>query len=288
MATDIMMNVSRRWVMAQGVMGACLVTGSDKVTSGFGNGDCVLIDLNNHVFAVADGTERHTRSSRLLLERLREEIESGGKPQSGAEWNKLVNTMYGAQEYHFKTTFSLVALSSPALPGSAYVFNGGDSVVLMADTTSGDLFYISEVNMNFAGRSKRADTVNRIEYDPEKTRMVLATDGIHDLLRPFDESISGKIPPLLGERDPAILPQAITRRVATAKSKLRGYDDIGVLVVDTSCLHNADKGCIIMGGTTPHQESSYREILTGSRDDSLVHVSQPGDVDLYGGITVLS
>ncbi len=287
MVRDIMMNLSRRWVMAQGVMGACLVTGSDKVSSGFGNGDCVLIDLDNHVFAVADGTERHPRSSRMLLERLREEIQSGGKPESTAEWNELVNTMYRAQEYHLKTTFSLVALSKNSSSGRAYIFNGGDSVVLMADNTSGGLFYMSKVNMNFAGRSKNAETVRIVEYDPEKTRIVLATDGIHDLLRPFDERMSEYIPPILGEHNPAIIPQVISHRIQTTKSRLRGYDDIGVLVVDTAWLHSVDKKCIIMGGTTPNQESSYREILTGSCDDSLVHVSQPGNVDLYGGMTIM-
>ncbi|MFW5771623.1 MAG: hypothetical protein ACOCX9_09350, partial [Spirochaetota bacterium] len=222
-----------------------------------------------------------------LLERLREEIQSGGKPESIDQWNDLVNTIYGAQEYHLKTTFSLVALSETSSIGSAYIFNGGDSVVLMADNTTGGLFYMSKVNMNFAGRSKSAETVRIVEYDPEKTRIVLATDGIHDLLRPFDERMFENIPPILGEQNPAIIPQVISHRIETTKSRLRGYDDIGVLVIDTVRLHSVDKKCIIMGGTTPNQETSYREILTGSCDDSLVHVSKPGNVDLYGGITIL-
>src|SRR6056297_2260827 len=149
MRRDIMLNVSRRWLMVQEVMGAAIVTGTDKVASGFGNGDCIMIDLRNMVFAVADGTERHPRSSRLFLESFMSILGSGNFPGDRQEWQEVIREVFSRQEYHCKTTFSMVALSREK---KAYIFNGGDSMVLVANRENGSLQFSSDVNMNFAGR----------------------------------------------------------------------------------------------------------------------------------------
>ncbi|MDQ1329868.1 MAG: hypothetical protein QG578_130, partial [Thermodesulfobacteriota bacterium] len=51
-------------VRQKGALSALLVTGSDKVESGFGNGDCLLLDFSRLIFAVSDGSERYTQASR--------------------------------------------------------------------------------------------------------------------------------------------------------------------------------------------------------------------------------
>ena len=288
MRRDIMLNVSRRWLMVQEILGASLVTGTDKIASGFGNGDCILVDLHNRVFAVADGTERHTRGSRVLLERFRDTFSRGDRPRTRDEWQAAIQDVFDRQDYHCKTTFSMMALGHTERCGDvAYVFNGGDSMVLAANRENGNLSHASDVDMNFAGRSKIPGPVKECKYNPLETRFILATDGLNDLLRPFNEAFNRTLPSLLRERNPAMIPGMVEERISALKTGYRSYDDVGLLVIDTGYIHEAGRGCVIMGGTTPQQESIFRESLSERHGENLVQLGDPGKADLYGGITVL-
>ena len=49
-----MLNPFRRALRLPGELGAGLITGTEKIRSGFGNGDCLLLDFRHRIFAVAD------------------------------------------------------------------------------------------------------------------------------------------------------------------------------------------------------------------------------------------
>ena len=91
-AEVILMNTSRRILKQKNVLCGSIITGSDKMRSGFGNGDCLFFDFENNVFAVADGSERFPFASREILLRLKE-ILNNGKPGSCEEWKKLISLL---------------------------------------------------------------------------------------------------------------------------------------------------------------------------------------------------
>ena len=51
-------NPSKRILKLPGALCGGISTGSDKIRSGYGNGDCLYFDFEHLVFAVADGSER--------------------------------------------------------------------------------------------------------------------------------------------------------------------------------------------------------------------------------------
>lgn len=63
-------NPFKRCIQHPHVMSAMLKTGTDKIHNGFGNGDCILVDLSRNLYAVSDATERFPWGSRTLLARL--------------------------------------------------------------------------------------------------------------------------------------------------------------------------------------------------------------------------
>ena len=77
--------------MAGAVCGG-ISTGTDKIRSGYGNGDCLYFDFEHMVFAVADGTERFPWASRDLLNRLSESLAKSGTPDTAEGWKELINT----------------------------------------------------------------------------------------------------------------------------------------------------------------------------------------------------
>ncbi|MBP7586164.1 MAG: hypothetical protein KBA61_19130, partial [Spirochaetes bacterium] len=87
----MMINAAARMISMEGRAGAFLATGTDKVRSGYGNGDCLYFDFENMVFAVADATERFPWASRDLLNRLSESLAKSGPPDTAAGWKELVN-----------------------------------------------------------------------------------------------------------------------------------------------------------------------------------------------------
>ena len=115
-------------------------TGTEKIRSGYGNGDCLYFDFEHMVFAVADGSERFPWASRDLLNRLSESLARSGVPDTAGGWKELINTeVYSVQKYQHKTTFSCVAIR-PAPEGvSLIISHGGDSVVTVMDSSTGSI-----------------------------------------------------------------------------------------------------------------------------------------------------
>jgi len=138
----------------EGRAGAFLATGTDKVRSGYGNGDCVLMDFAHSVFALSDSTERHARASRELLERLRTAVAESGTPAGIGEWRAMVNGVFSRQEYRHKATFSCVGLAERNGALTLTALNGGDSAIIVINVTERRVEYMSRPDMYFAGRSR--------------------------------------------------------------------------------------------------------------------------------------
>ena len=151
---EIEINASRRTLKCDNTVCGSIVTGTDKVRSGYGNGDCLYFDFNRGVFAIADATERFPWASRDLLNRLSETLARRGTPDTARGWKELIDAeVYSAQKYQHKTTFSCVALRREGEGVGLVIVHGGDSVVTVMNSTDGSILYQTGPDMNFAGRS---------------------------------------------------------------------------------------------------------------------------------------
>jgi hypothetical protein len=122
---SIGINASKRILKIKKSICGGIITGTDKIRSGFGNGDCLFFDFDHMVFAVADGTERFPWASRDLLKRLSETLSRIGAPVTAQGWKDLINgEVYSGQKYQHKTTFSCVAMRSD---------RGGVDMVISSD-----------------------------------------------------------------------------------------------------------------------------------------------------------
>src|SRR5512137_495004 len=155
MQRAIEINPLKRTLRVEGALSGSIFTGTDKVRSGYGNGDCLYFDFGHRVFAVADGTERFPWASRDILCRLADSLATAGVPETAAEWKSLINRrVYAGQKYQHKTTFSCVAFSGDGDEVTVKVAHGGDSRVVEIDSVTGRALFQTERNMVFAGRSK--------------------------------------------------------------------------------------------------------------------------------------
>ena len=206
-----MLNPFRRSFMLPGKLGACLVTGTEKIRCGYGNGDCLLLDLRHRIFAVADASERFPQASRLLLEGLAATVCQKGPPEDENEFNSLLSQVWSNQQFIHKTTLSCVVLLENGAGPTAMVSNNGDSSVTILASDSGAVRYRTVADMNFAGRSTRPNPAVTHSLKGTPTAIVLATDGITDL---------GKIP-LNGLSDP---PHRIGDRIAGRLHRGKGQE----------------------------------------------------------------
>ena len=148
-----MINPFKRLVRIGETTGAALYTGTDKIRSGFGNGDCLLLDGASRVFAVADAAERFPEASRKLLLRLSSLVSDTKGPLDASDLGDIVQQIWAKQKFLEKSTLSCVALKSAGKNCIAHIAHGGDSCVILADTQSGERYFQTSVDMNF-GQSK--------------------------------------------------------------------------------------------------------------------------------------
>lgn len=262
-----MVNAAERTLVKGDAACAMVLTGSDKIRSGYGNGDCLLLDFRNRVFALSDGVERYARASRLLLERLSAAVNERGAPDGADEWRALANGVYAAQRYQHKATFSCAALSGPEGERKLTVIHGGDSMVFVMDRHTGEIIFRTAVNMDFAGRSTTVAGVTEVGLGRRECRIILCSDGLIDVARfagreladllsitALRESI-GRIP----GRVKAIMHEALE------KEERKEYDDISFIVLEPALLYDPGDFRIIMGGTTPGEEDEYQKRVLPER-----------------------
>lgn len=286
----IEINAAKRILRQKGALSGGIFTGTDKVRSGYGNGDCLYFDFHHRVFAVADGTERFPWASRDILCRLSDALRQAGVPKTAADWKALINDkVYSGQKYQHKTTFSCVAVRDDDEDIALTVAHGGDSAVLVMDSVSGAILFQTERNMVFAGRSPEIVDVMEHRLTDGNARVVLFSDGFDDLLR-FCIGRSF----LCGLTDafvsvPADCVGEQLHRVIEENCGAFEHDDISCLVMDPFRLVRLDEGRVLIGGTQPHEEKHYRAGNGNGLSDRWLpqeRWAEAADTFLKSGITI--
>ena len=261
-------NPSKRILKLPGALCGGISTGSDKIRSGYGNGDCLYFDFEHLVFAVADGSERFPWASRDLLNRLSESLAQSGVPDTVSSWKDLINTeIYSEQKYQHKTTFSCVAIRPEGEGVSLIITHGGDSVVTLMNCVTGSIIQQTGRDMNFAGRSKDIVDVTQYRTADRDIRVLISTDGFDDVWRfCLRQSLLGGARDVF-ERYPVDSICEMIHGILEENSGRFEYDDIGFIIIDPYRTERIIGTAVIMGGTRPYEEIQYQsEYASGSHD----------------------
>lgn len=283
MKKPMMINPAKRIVRQKGTLSSLLVTGSDKVESGFGNGDCLLMDFSRLVFAVSDGSERHPNASRILLERFAEVLsEQDISPISVLK--KSIEAIYGRQKYTLKCTFSFVAFYKNRKEVTACISSGGDSMVIVADSSDGSIIFKTVPDMNFAGRSKNVPGISTLTLKNRNLRVILATDGFTEVLNRIEKPEHGKLPGWLFKSSMCDIADKFRQRLK--RNRISNHDDIGMIIVDPFAVCRDDKA-ILIGGTLPSKEALFDSSLASRTGKWVEKERWPESADLFdsAGIT---
>ncbi len=243
-------------------------TGTDKIRSGYGNGDCLYFDFENMVFAVADGTERFPWASRDLLQRLSESLASSGSPDTAAGWKDLINSeVYSDQKFQHKTTFSCVHVKPDPEGVTLVISHGGDSAVTVMNSITGAICHQTPRDMYFAGRSKEIADVNEYRMTDRGGRVLISSDGFDDVWQfCMRQSLLGGARDVF-ERYPL---ESICEMIHGILEENRGrfeHDDIGFIILDPFRMERIGGTAVLIGGTRPHEEQRYlSEYASGSHD----------------------
>lgn len=251
-----------RAVIAEGAFAMMLITGTDKMRSGYGNGDSILADIDHYVFAVADATERFPHASRVLLSNIVNGLQN--IPKSSDDWLFYLNEIYAKQEYHLKSTLSLIALHKQENNTQAFIAHGGDSSLKVFNRQDGSLIYKTTVNMNFAGRSKNIHAVDCIQLN-NQSRIIVYSDGFNDIVKHC-----GIVP---DDMMHVSLLEAISHVIEKVSALDRKeYDDISLLIFDIPEIYSVHSKGILMGGTTRLEEQKVNESISIHDYNSLINI----------------
>jgi hypothetical protein len=255
-------------------------TGTDKIRSGYGNGDCLYFDFEHLVFAVADGSERFPWASRDLLNRLSESLSRSGAPDTIQGWMDLMNMeIYSEQKYQHKTTFSCVSIRPEGKGISLIISHGGDSAVTVINSLTGKISQQTGRDMNFAGRSKDIVDVTQYRTTDRDIRLLLSTDGFDDVWRfCMRQSLLG------GARDvfaryPVDSICEMIHGILEENRDCFEYDDIGFIIIDPYRMERIEAAAVIMGGTRPYEEQQYLSEYSSGSNDRWVPDGQWGEHD---------
>jgi hypothetical protein len=257
----VVINPSRRILKIPGTLCGGISTGTDKIRSGFGNGDCLYFDFEHLVFAVADGTERFPWASRDLLNRLSESLSRSGSPDTVDGWKDMMNQeIYSGQKYQHKTTFSCVAIKREGDGVFLIIAHGGDSAVTVMNSKTGSICRQTKRDMNFAGRSKEILDVTGYRVADRDSRVFISTDGFNDVWRfCLRQSLLGGAKDVF-KRCPV---DGICEMIHTVLDENKDrfeYDDIGFIIMDPFQVEKIEKTAVLIGGTRPHEEKGFQEI----------------------------
>jgi hypothetical protein len=271
-------NPSKRILKVAGAVCGGINTGTDKIRSGYGNGDCLYFDFEHMVFAVADGTERFPWASRDLLQRLYESLAKSGSPDTAAGWKELVNSeVYPDQKFQHKTTFSCIAIKAAPEGITLIISHGGDSVVTVMNKATGAITHQTPRDMYFAGRSKELADVNEYRITDRDSRVLISSDGFDDVWRfCMRQSLLGGARDVF-ERYPV---GSICEMIHGILKENRGrfeHDDIGFIILDPFRTERIGGMAVLIGGTRPHEEQRYLSEYPEGMHDRWVNGGQWGD-----------
>lgn len=256
LARSLLLNPYRRSMRLNGGLGASLVTGTEKIRCGYGNGDCLLVDFRHRVFAVADASERFPQASRLLVEQLVGEIQANGPPQNENEFNTLLQQIWARQKFIHRSTLSCIVVIKHGAGQAVMMANNGDSSVTIAEPANGSILYRTAVDMNFAGRSRQPNPVVTHAIGPTGTTLFLSSDGMADVGGDPYSELPGR---------PHCLGNWIAERIQGIGGETE-IDDIGAIALTPSTIDGTSKAIIILGGTRPGVETTFSR-LNGRRID---------------------
>ncbi len=278
-------NPSRRILRLQGTVCGGISTGSEKIRSGYGNGDCLYFDFDHMVFAVADATERFPWASRDLLNRLSDSLIASGVPDTADGWKELINTeVYAGQKFQHKTTFSCIAIRQDPDGVSLIIAHGGDSVVTVMDSVTGAICHQTRRDMYFAGRSKEIADVSEYRMDDPNGRVLISTDGFDDIWRfCMRRSLLGGAREVFSRQRLEGICEMILGILDENKGVFE-HDDIGFMIIDPFRINRIGGTAVLMGGTKPHEEIRYLSEYPSGSHDRWVHGGEWGDcVDVLDG-----
>jgi hypothetical protein len=257
---EIEINAVRRMLKSNDAVCGGVITGTDKVRSGYGNGDCLCFDFEHSVFAIADGTERFPWASRDLLNRLLETLSRSRAPATAAGWKDMINNeVYAGQKYQHKTTFSCVAVTGDEEGANLVVVHGGDSVVTVMNATDGTILFQTGADMNFAGRSMGITDATGLRVDDPAVRIIISSDGFNDLFRfCLRRSLFSSVASVLTGNTLS----GVCGKIHEVLDGYRGefeHDDIGFVFIDPFRVPKIGGMAALMGGTGPAEERNYLE-----------------------------
>jgi len=255
-------NPAHRALIVPDRLGAVIAAGTEKIRSGYGNGDAILVAPRHRVFAVADATERFPTASRGLLTRLADQLDRHGPPASAPQWLNLINQVYAGQHYNHKTTLSCIALKRKARGLTLFVIHGGDSHVILFNRASNTIEYTSSPDMRFAGRFQELLRVGELQLERQPYLLLLASDGLSDLLHLAGQSLLEFIPSNL--IPPHHLPAAVARILAHLPDRAE-HDDLALLALDPFAYRLLRRPPCILGGTSALEETSFQKDLRAGR-----------------------
>ncbi|MBP7736038.1 MAG: hypothetical protein KA369_08725 [Spirochaetes bacterium] len=242
----------------QGTVCGGISTGTEKIRSGYGNGDCLYFDFDHMVFAVADATERFPWASRDLLNRLSESLLKSGVPDTPEGWKEMINSeVYADQKFQHKTTFSCIAIRQDPDGVSLIIAHGGDSAVTVMDSVTGAICHQTPRDMYFAGRSKEIADVREYRMNDPNGRILVSSDGFDDIWRfCMRRSLLGGAREVFSQHPL----DRICEMILGILDENRGvfeHDDIGFMIIDPFRMKRIDGAAVLMGGTKPHEEHRY-------------------------------
>ncbi len=274
----VLINPFRRMVGQKGALSALLVTGSDKVENGFGNGDCLLLDFSRLIFAVSDGSERYTHASRILLERFAGVISEQDVSPDISVLKKSVEAIYSGQKYTHKCTFSFVAFYKNRGEVTASISSGGDSMVIVADSSDGSIIFKTSSDMNFAGRSKNVPGISTLTLKNRKLRVIVATDGFTEALNRIEKSEHGRLPEWLFKGSVCGIAGKFRQRFK--RKRVINYDDIGMIIIDPFAVCHDDMA-IVIGGTLPSKEALFTSSFAPRTGKWVEKERWPGNEEVF-------
>jgi hypothetical protein len=291
--SQILINTAKRTVHVHNQISASLNTGSHKLQSGFGNGDCLLLDFQNLFFAISDSTDRWPDASRDILLRLTDYLleKPIPLPRNKSDWLNLINKLYATQQYLYRATFSGLALENIDGRKNAVIINGGDSIVLVVDISIGKIKFQTTSNMNFVGRAKCIPEAFTVPLESGHEIIIIGSDGIADIARLSKLTLEEMCIAATSRYTVDEVPYQISHLLDSFKSEIQ-YDDIGIIAIDPHKIKQAGKTSILMGGTMPGGEKRYSSGLRDGRfSDVWQDISQIDNDDnelAEAGIKILS